>query len=156
MPTSPSPEHRRSRRLEIGRLVAGQLVPSGAAIKIRDIGFGGIAMETSSAVRVGSILDLRFTSKDQSSFVLRARVAHTRRISGPSGPALYLSGLEFADKQSPRGQQAIDALLEKVDWVLSFYHDAAPELSKRPPSQQAAQAFQTDATHRRALARLKW
>jgi hypothetical protein len=156
MPTSPSPEHRRSRRLEIGRLVAGQLVPSGAPIKIRDIGFGGIAMETTSPVRVGSILDLRFTSKNETSFVLRARVAHTRRVPGPSGPASYLSGLEFADKQSPRGQQAIDALLEKVDWVLSFYHDAAPEPSKRGPSQSTAQAFQTDATHRRALARLKW
>src|ERR1700680_306888 len=114
--TSHSGESRRSPRLALDRFVAGQLVPSGAPIKIRDISFGGFAMETSSQVHVGTCLNFRFTSKDGSSFVLRARVAHSRRISGPGDPVFYVSGLEFAGQQTPTGEQAIDALLEKDNW----------------------------------------
>jgi hypothetical protein len=133
MPTSTSSELRRSQRLDIGRLVAGQLVPSGAPIKIRDIGFGGFAMETSSPVRVGVILDFRFTSKDGSSFALRARVAHSRRISGAIGPIVYLSGLEFTEKPTPTGPQAANVLIEKVNWILSRYHDGRRG-SRKPAS----------------------
>jgi hypothetical protein len=123
MPTPSPSDLRRTRRLDIRKLVAGQLMPSGAPIKIRDIGFGGFAIETSVPVRVGSILDFRFTSKDGSSFDLKAAVAHTRKVSAAIGPVVYVSGLEFAGKQTPTGQRAIEILLEKVNWILSFYDE---------------------------------
>jgi hypothetical protein len=119
----PTQELRRSRRLDIGKLVAGKLVPSGAPIKIRDIGFGGFAMETPFAVRLGATLDFRFTSKDGSSFILKARVAHCRKVPVSLGPVFYVSGLEFADKQTPAGREAVDVLIEKVNWILSFYQE---------------------------------
>lgn len=131
MPTTLPSDLRRTRRLDIRKLVAGQLMPSGAPIKIRDIGFGGFAIETSVPVRVGSTLDFRFTSKDGSSFVLKAAVAHTRRVAGPIGPVVYVSGLEFAGKQTPTGQRAIDILIEKVNWILSFYDEDLHGSAKR-------------------------
>jgi hypothetical protein len=39
------------------------------------------------------------------------------------GPDLYLSGLEFADQQTPSSRQSVNVLMEKVNWILSFYDD---------------------------------
>jgi hypothetical protein len=121
---------RRSRRLDIGSLVAGQLMPSGAPIKIRDIGFGGFAIETSFAVDVGSVLNFRVTSKNGSAFILRAWVAHTREVFSPLGSVLYVSGLEFADKQTPTEERA-EVLIDKVNWILSFYAAASRDSAER-------------------------
>jgi hypothetical protein len=119
-PVSQSRDLRRSRRREIDRLVTGQLESSGAPIKIRDISSGGFAMETSSPVSVGEVLGFRFASKDGRSFRLRATVAHSRRMLRPDGLACYVSGVEFAAKQSLAAQQAIKGLLETVARVLAF------------------------------------
>jgi hypothetical protein len=118
--TSRPSDHRRSRRLAIDRLVTVQLVSSRAAIKICDISSGGFAIEISSPVLLGEVLAFRFTLNDGSSFLLRAKVAHTRQVSGPSDPPCYLTGLEFAAQQTPTGQQAIKGLLQKVHQVLAF------------------------------------
>jgi hypothetical protein len=120
-PLSAPPRNlRRSRRQAVESVVTGQLVPSGGPIKICDFSTGGFAMETRSPVRVGEVLTFRFTSKDGVSFLLRASVAHSRRISGPADPALYLSGLEFAAQRTLTGQQAIKTLLDKINRVLAF------------------------------------
>jgi hypothetical protein len=111
---------RRSRRLAIDRLVTVQLVSSRVPIRICDISSGGFAIETSSPVGAGEVLNFRFTSKDGSSFLLRATVAHSRRMPRPNGPACYLSGLEFAAQQTPTGHQAIKGLLEKVNHALAL------------------------------------
>jgi hypothetical protein len=120
-------ELRRSRRLDIGKLVAGELVPSGAPIKIRDIGFGGFAIESTFPLEVGSVLAFRFTtSKDGSAFVLRASVVHSREVFSPLGSVVHVSGLEFADKQTPTDEKA-EVLIDKVNWILSFYDEASRE-----------------------------
>jgi hypothetical protein len=111
---------RHSRRQQIERLVTGQLVESGAQIKICDISAGGFAMETRCPVRVGEVLAFRFAARDGSAFLLRASVAHTRPISGPTGPVVYWSGLEFAARQTVAGRQAIKILLEKVERIMAF------------------------------------
>jgi hypothetical protein len=121
---------RRSRRLDIGSLVTGQLMPSGAPIKIRDIGFGGFAIETSFAVEVGSVLDFRITSKNGSAFVLRAGVVHTREVFSPLGSVVHVSGLEFADNQTPKDERA-EVLIDKVNWILSFYDEASRDSAER-------------------------
>jgi hypothetical protein len=129
---------RRSRRLDIGKLVAGEIVPSGVPIKIRDIGFGGFAMETTFPVEVASVHDFRFTSKDGSAFSLRATVIHTRQVSSPESAVVHVSGLEFAERQAPSEQRA-DVLMDKVNWILSFYDEVSRDASERdtpedPPS----------------------
>ena len=68
-------------------------------------------------------LNLQFTSKDGSSFAVKAKVAHSRRTPGSVGPVAYLSGLEFADKQTAASHEAVTILLEKVNWILSFYDE---------------------------------
>lgn len=77
-------------------------------------------METSSPVRTGEVLAVRFTSRGGSSFLVRATATHSRRVSRSTGPAYYLVGLEFAAQQTPTGLQAIKGLLETVSQVLSF------------------------------------
>jgi hypothetical protein len=121
---------RRSRRLDIGSLVTGQLMPSGAEIKIRDIGFGGVAIETSFAVDVGSVLDFRVTSKNGAAFVLKAWVVHTREVFSPLGSVVHVSGLEFADNQTPKDERA-EVLIDKVNWILSFYDEASRDSAAR-------------------------
>ena len=78
-------------------------------------------METSFPVRRGANLDFRFTSTNGSFFILKARVVHTRRVLFQPGPVFHLSGLEFADQPTPSGKQAVDDLLERINWILSFY-----------------------------------
>jgi len=121
---------RRSRRLDIGALVAGELMPSGEPIKIRDIGFGGFAIETIFPVEVGSILDFRVTSKSGSAFILRAWVVHTREVFSPLGSVVHVSGLEFADNQTPQEERA-EVLIDKVNWILSFYDEASRDSAAR-------------------------
>jgi hypothetical protein len=118
--TSGSADHRRSRRQAVDRLVKGQLVSSGAPVKICDISPGGFAIETSSPVRTGDVLAVRFTSRGGSSFIVRATATHSRSVSRSTGPACYLVGLEFAAQQTPTGQQAIKGLLQAVNQILSF------------------------------------
>ncbi len=118
--TTQSAEHRRNRRQAVDRLVKGQLVSSGAPIRICDISPGGFAMETSSPVRTGEVLAVRFTTRAGSSFLVRATATHSRRVSRSTGPACYLVGLEFAAQQTPTGLQAIKGLLETVRQILSF------------------------------------
>jgi hypothetical protein len=117
---SPSSDLRRSRRLAIDRVIKGELVSPRAPLKICDISAGGFAMETSFPVRTGEVLSFRFSARDGSSILVRATVAHSRQISSPIGPVVYLSGLEFAAKFTTRSQQAIKGLLEEVRLVLSF------------------------------------
>ena len=112
-------ELRRSQRVEIGGRVTGHLVALGAPIKIRDLGFGGFSVETSFPLRAGARLEFRFESTEGSLFVFCARVAHSRRVSGPAG-LCYVTGLEFADKTTRKGRQTIDLLIEKVVSVLSL------------------------------------
>jgi hypothetical protein len=123
-------ELRRSRRLDIGKLVAGELVPSGAPIKIHDIGFGGFAIETSFPLEVGSVLGFRFTSTDGSSFFLRAGVIHSHEVFSPLGSVVHVSGLEFADKQQTSTDQRAEVLIDKVNWILSFYDEASRDSSE--------------------------
>jgi hypothetical protein len=121
---------RRSRRLDIASLVTGQLMPSGAPIKIRDIGFGGFAIETGFAVEVGSVLDFQVTSNNGSTFVLKAGVVHTREVFSPLGSVVHVSGLEFADNQTARDERA-EVLIDKVNWILSFYDEASRDATGR-------------------------
>jgi len=118
--TSHSGDLRRSRRLAIDRLIKGELVSPRAPLRICDISAGGLAMETSFPVRTGEVLSFRVFARGGSSFLVRATVAHSRRISSPIGPVVYLSGLEFAAKYTTRSQQAIKGLLEEVRLVVSF------------------------------------
>jgi hypothetical protein len=108
------------RRLNIGQLVAGQLLPSGQPVRIRDIAFGGFAMETSFPVDQDAVLGFRFKSRDGSSFEVSARVVHTRKVVGPDTHS-YFSGLEFADQFSSMASEMSDILVERVNWILSFY-----------------------------------
>jgi PilZ domain len=121
---------RRSRRLDVGSLVTGELMPSGEPITIRDIGFGGFAVETTFAVEVGSVLDFQVTSKNGSAFILRACVVHTREILSPFDSVVHVSGLEFADNGTPRDERA-EALIDKINWILSFYDEASRDSAER-------------------------
>jgi len=143
---------RRSRRLDIGSLVTGHLMPSGAPVKIRDIGFGGFAIETTFAVEVGSVLDFQLTSKNGSAFVLRAGVVHTREVFSPLGSVVHVSGLEFADSQTPKDERA-EVLIDKVNWILAFYDEAARDSAERadPEGSQASARTRTRPREGRTL-----
>ena len=117
--TSRAGNLRRSRRQRIERLITGQLVTPSAPIKIYDISAEGFGIESSTPLRVNEVFAFRFTSQDGTSFLIRASVAHCRRISEPNDPGVYLSGLKFAAQQTPTGQQAIRILLEKVNQILA-------------------------------------
>ena len=111
----------RARRLDITDLVAGQLLPSGKPVRIRDIAFGGFAMETNFPVEQGAKLGFRFRSKDGSSFELSARVVHTSPAVGPESPLVFVTGLEFAEQLRPVATEITEALVQQVNWILSFH-----------------------------------
>lgn len=115
-----SRDHRRSRRVDIRGKVAGQIVPSGSPIKIRDIGFGGFMMESDFPVSAGATHKFQFESDNGATFVLTARVAHSRLVSAPGDSPVYLTGLEFVDKDTKKGKKLIDVLIGKVTSVLVF------------------------------------
>jgi PilZ domain len=109
---SPSTERRRYPRIEIMGRIQGAIRPLDVQITLLNLSLGGFLMQTSEPYQVGEIHEFQLTMTQKEPFIVRARIAHTIRVTIDHRP-LYLFGLEFVDAGAP-SEQAIESFVSAL------------------------------------------
>jgi len=88
-------ERRDFERIAILGSLIGEIVVY-QPMTIRDIGLGGASVETSFALHLDSLHDLRLTLGNRS-IILKGRVVHSQVSDMDQEAVIYRSGLEFVE-----------------------------------------------------------
>ena len=88
-------ERRDSERIAILGNLTGELMVY-LPMTIREIGIGGVIVETAYPLHLDSLHDLRLTLGNRS-IVLKGRVVHSRVTDMDQEAVIYQSGLEFVE-----------------------------------------------------------
>jgi len=114
-PGEPSgPDRRRYPRFDATGRVVGTLLTIDLPVRIRDIGFGGFAIETVDPVTPGQVHQVRLTTVDDRSVIVEAKTLHCRPSCAPDGSPRYVTGLAFTSAESPETQRAVGRIIESV------------------------------------------
>jgi hypothetical protein len=105
-------ERRRSPRVEMLGRLSGQSLSLDGPLKVVEMSLGGMAVETSFEMTVGSRREFRLTLGDGAIVQLVGRVRHSRRALMSAEPALYISGIEFVDEE-PSDMDVVPGLLSR-------------------------------------------
>lgn len=97
-------DRRRSPRVEITRPVSGKSLANEGEVAVIEMSVGGMAIESSFEMVVGSRREFRVRLGDGAVVHLVGCVRHNRRVSGEDDPPRYVSGVEFID-EDPGGEQ---------------------------------------------------
>jgi hypothetical protein len=108
------PDRRRYPRFDATGRVVGTLLTVDLPVRIRDIGFGGFAIETVDPVTPGQLHKVRLTTVDDRSVVVEAMTLHCRPSCAPDGSPRYVTGLSFTSPESPETQRAVGLIIESV------------------------------------------
>ncbi len=98
------------RVLAVGELRGDMMVFQ--PMQVKDIGRGGLTIETLFPLQLDSLHDVRLTLGD-SSVVTKGRVVHSRISSVDQDKVAYRSGLQLVDP-SPSARHAIKAFLDAL------------------------------------------
>lgn len=101
-------ERRRSPRVTVLGSVRGRSRETGEPVTLREIGLGGMALETAEPFDPGGVYDFALELGDGTVLDLRARVAHGRAVPVPSGGPVYLTGFEFIEADADGVGQIMD------------------------------------------------
>lgn len=112
-------ERRTSPRLEVEALVQGVLVEGELRITLRDLGFGGFAVECPLMFTIGSRHSFRFTTETGVVVQLHAETIYARPVGPRDGMTYCLSGFRFVP-ENPETDQAVQILLDAAVAPLSF------------------------------------
>ena len=105
-------DRRRAPRVDLLAELQGHVVTLDESIVVRQVGHGGLTIETTAPLSPRLTHEFRVTA-DQRTAIVRARVAHSRvRMQGDA--VSYLSGLEFVEPS----QEAIEILEMIVERTL--------------------------------------
>ena len=115
-------ERRRFPRFGAADKLAGHLLDQDLPVRVRDIGFGGVSIETMEPLEAGIEHRVRFISRDDWSTVLPARVANSRPSCADDGSPLFVAGFAFSEDK-PETKRTVQILIEKVTSV-SLYEDS--------------------------------
>lgn len=92
-----SVDRRRNPRIQILGRLHGRIVAMDIAVTATEISLGGMAIQTDIPFPVGAVHEFQLTLGDESSVVLRGRIAHCQRVGDELG-GKFLSGVEFVDE----------------------------------------------------------
>jgi hypothetical protein len=106
-----SDEKRESDRIPILGELQGEVMVF-EPMAVREIGRGGIQVETRMPLHLNSLHDVRLTLGDRS-VILKGRVVHCRISDVDQDVVTYRSGLEFIEP-SERVERAIEGFLESI------------------------------------------
>lgn len=112
-------ERRDFERLSILGNLTGEIMVY-EPMTIREIGIGGVVIETAYSLHLDSLHDLRLTLGDRS-VILKGRVVYSRVEDMDQESVIYRSGMEFVEA-SDRVQAAIAEYIAELKT-----HRAAPE-----------------------------
>ena len=91
-------------------------------VRVRDIGLGGVSIETLTPLETGGEHQIRFVSTDEWSAVLTALVANCRPSCAADGSPLFVAGLSFLPEDRADSRRTVETLIEKVTSVQLYQH----------------------------------
>jgi hypothetical protein len=110
-------------RRETPRLVVpgveAEVETLGLRVTIREVGFGGLSIESAHEFQVGEIHQLRYGTSDEDAVVLHARVKHCRSGQARHKQSRYVTGFEFIDRWCPGDRSSVDEFISRVTIGLS-------------------------------------
>lgn len=112
-------DRRLSPRLEVEALLDGVLVAGDLRLSLRDLSFGGFAVESPIGFTIGSRHAFRFTSESRLVVTTGAEVIYSRAIGPRDGMAHHVTGFRFTP-DGPEGEQAVQLLIDVAVAPLSF------------------------------------
>jgi hypothetical protein len=116
-------ERRRGARVDLLAELQGHVVTLDETITVRQVGPGGLTIETTAPLSARVTHDFRVTVDDRTALV-RARLAHSR-VQMQGDAVSYLSGLEFVEPS----QDAIHIL----DEIVARAHQSLREARRDGP-----------------------
>jgi hypothetical protein len=108
-------ERRQSPRIDVFGQLDGYLLSVRQTAVVLDISTGGLGIALRRPLDVGSTHDLRLTTPDGETVVVRARVVNQRESQTPTGTEYFVIGIEVVD-----GRAALDRIIDHLTSVLSF------------------------------------
>jgi Tfp pilus assembly protein PilZ len=96
----------------LGRL-QGQIVSLEVPIAVREISLGGMSIETPVAFEAGEIRDFFLTLGDGAGVELAGRVVYSRP-SEDASRQVFVSGIQFVDRDDTHPDQAVSGLIDRV------------------------------------------
>jgi PilZ domain len=107
-------ERRQFPRFQVRERLLGCVLSTNLPARIRDLGFGGFALETVEPLAVGAVESIRFTARNDRSTTLKAASLHCRPSCTDEGAPCFLTGFEFVSDQGPDAARQIEHLIGEV------------------------------------------
>jgi hypothetical protein len=107
-------DRRRSPRVEILDRLHGQLVTLNISVTVREMGLGGMSLETHFAFPIGALHEFHLTMGDGTFAHLTARVKHSRNIAPAGQPQIFITGFEFIEETPKEGDTSVSDLIDKL------------------------------------------
>ena len=115
----PQQDRRQSPRVAVGRDLQAGIVTLGEAVKVLEIGFGGLSAVINTPLEVGSQHEFRFRTASGFAVTLGTTTRYCLRITS-RGTTRFLVGVEFDRQDRPEVRRTIDRLLDQATAALSF------------------------------------
>jgi PilZ domain len=106
-------DRRRSTRVEILGRVHGHSVSHDAAVTVRELSLGGMAIETAFSFPVGAVHQFKLTLGDGAHVLLSGQARHSRPVTSPNASARFVTGFEFVDDAAD-GSPTVGDLMDKI------------------------------------------
>jgi PilZ domain len=107
-------DRRRSARVEILGRVHGHSVSHDAAVTVRELSLGGMAIETAFSFPVGAVHQFKLTLGDGAHVLLSGQARHSRPVTSPNASARFVTGFEFVDDDAAGGSSPVGDLMNKI------------------------------------------
>ena len=107
-------ERRHSARVAILGRLHGQAIALDVPVKVQDLSLGGMAIETPVPFPVGAEQDFGLTLGDDSTVLLKGRIARCLDASREGRP-LFRIGVEFIDDEEAAEDDGVGRILERLD-----------------------------------------
>lgn len=111
-------DRRRYPRLHLVGALDGIVVPFQLGVRVMDISAAGFAVHSPFDFSQGTTHEFQFAILEGPRPVIRAVVAHSRRLKPRRGGAFFLTGFEFVDL-SAAAREVVDEIVAGVDWIRS-------------------------------------
>ena len=108
------PDRRRFPRFETMGRVVGTLLSLDLPVRVRDVGFGGFAIETVEPVLPEQIHRVRLTTSNDWSTIVDAQSLHCRPSCAADGSPRYVTGFALLTPDSPETQRGIAKVIESI------------------------------------------
>jgi len=107
-------DRRRSPRVEIPKRPSGRSLAKEGEVLVIEMSLGGMAVESSFQMEVGSRREFRVRLGDGAVVHLIGSVKHSRNVAAEGEPPRFVSGVEFVDEEPGRDRLPVTDLINRL------------------------------------------